>query len=156
MATATGANNPGPAEWRARFREAFENIGFFGHIGAELVSIDRGVCEMRVRRRPELLQHTGVIHGGVVGALADSAMGTAAYTVLPAGASSRTSILTAEYKVNFLRPAAGEALLARARVLKPGRTLTVVACDLFSVSGSGEVLCATALATMMAVEQAGN
>jgi acyl-coenzyme A thioesterase PaaI-like protein len=99
------------------------------------------------------LQQHGFLHGGVVAAIADTACGYAAFTLFPAGAA----ILTVEMKVNFLSPANGTALVARAAVKRSGRTLTVVSADLFAVEEGGEgpapeVLAATATATMMCLE----
>jgi len=147
----SGAFDDDPA-LRARCEAAFDHPGFFHHIGATLVAVRRGEAVLRVERGPAVLQHHGFIHGGVVGALADGAMGTAAFTTMPEG----SSILTVEYKVNFLRPAAGRALLARARVVKPGLTLTVVSCDLFSEDDEGrETHCAAALSTMIRLHAGG-
>ncbi|MBV9829803.1 MAG: PaaI family thioesterase, partial [Alphaproteobacteria bacterium] len=80
---------------------------------------------------------------GPIGTLADMAAACAAATLLPEG----WSISTADYTLKLLSPATGEKLVARGRVIKPGRTLSVVAADVFCVSEGDENLCATALAT---------
>lgn len=97
--------------------------------------------------RPDLTQHRGLIAGAVLAAIADVACGYAAISLMPAGADG----LTVEYKVNFVSPARGERLLARGRVLKPGRTVTVCAGDVFTVLGADETLVATMLATIIRV-----
>jgi uncharacterized protein (TIGR00369 family) len=114
-------------------------------IGAELTRIEPGLCEIRLPYRPQLTQQHGFVHGGIVGMIADSAAGYAAYSLFPADAS----ILTVEYKMNLLAPGKGEALVARAQVLKPGRTLTVVQADVYAIQGASEVHCATMLQTLI-------
>jgi hypothetical protein len=82
-----------------------------------------------------------------MGAIGDSACGCAAMTLTPAGAE----VLTIEYKVNFLSPGQGERLVARGRVTKPGRTVTVCVGDVFAVLADHETLVATMLVTIMTV-----
>ena len=114
-------------------------------IGAELVRLEPGYCEIRLTHRKELSQQHGFIHGGIIGALADTAAGYASFSLVPADAS----VLTVESKLNLLAPGDGDLLISRARVIKPGRTL-IVAQSYVAVSGKGEEkLCATALVTMM-------
>jgi uncharacterized protein (TIGR00369 family) len=139
---------PRDPAWEARVRESFSRQPFTASIGAAITALTPGGCEIMVRRRDDLLQQHGFIHGGVVAALADTACGYAAFTLFPADAA----ILTVEMKVNFLSPANGTALVARAAVKRAGRTLTVVSADLFAVEGARETLAATALATMMCLE----
>lgn len=85
------------------------------------------------------------MHGGVVTAIADSACGYATLSLLPAGAE----VLTVEYKVNFLAPARGVRLVARGRVLRPGRTISVCSSDVVAVDDGHEVPVVTMLATMI-------
>ena len=89
----------------------------------------------------------GFLHAGIVSTIADSACGYAAYSLMPADAA----VLTVEYKVNFLSPAQGERMIARARVIKPGRTVSVCTCDVFAVTNAKERIVATMLGTIMAV-----
>jgi uncharacterized protein (TIGR00369 family) len=101
--------------------------------------------------REELTQQHGVLHAGAVATIVDSACEYAALTLMPDGAA----VLTAEYKVNLVAPAAGEFVVARARVLKAGRTLTVARGDAFAVHDGQEKLVATMLATLMTVQERG-
>ena len=114
-------------------------------IGAEMTRVEPGFCEIRLPYRPQLTQQHGFVHGGIVGMIADSAGGYAAYTLFPADAS----ILTVEYKLNLLAPGKGETLVARAHVVKPGRTLTVVRADVYAIHGANEVLCASMQQTLI-------
>jgi uncharacterized protein (TIGR00369 family) len=94
-----------------------------------------------------LTQQDGYFHGGVSGAIADSAAGYAAYSLTPPG----TSVLSVEYKLNFVAPARGELLIARGQVIRAGRTLTVCRADVHVVRDGAEIICATLLSTIMAL-----
>lgn len=148
-----GADPSGEEAWRARCEESFGRQGLMRHLGAAIALPARGVCEVRLPRRPEVMQQHGHVHGGAVGAVADTAMGYAAFSLMPEGAA----VVSVEYKISFLRPARGALLLARARVVKPGRTLVFVAAELFAVDADGrEAACASATATMMCLAGAGD
>lgn len=130
-----------------RVRKAFATQGFMRTLGAELVEILPGRVAMRVPYSDGLNQHHGYFHGGVIGTLADNACGASAGTLAPPD----RMVLTVEYKLNFIAPADGDAIVARGRVVKSGRTLTTCAADVFSEKDGAETLVATALATMMAL-----
>jgi uncharacterized protein (TIGR00369 family) len=132
-------------QWERRVRESFGRQGLMRHLGAELVTQRAGECEIRLGYREELTQQHGYFHGGVTAAIADSASGYAAFSLMPAG----YSVLAVEYKINFVAPAQGEMLIARARVVRSGKTLTICAADVFAVKDGAETLCATALSTIM-------
>jgi uncharacterized protein (TIGR00369 family) len=112
-------------------------------LGTELVSLEPGGAVIRVPFRGELTQQHGYFHPGVTGAVADSACGYAAYTLMGA----EDSVLTVEYKINLLAPADGEELVAR--VVRSGKTLKVCMADVFVKKGGAENHCATVLATIM-------
>ena len=121
---------------------------FMQLLGVTLGDVGEGRVELRVELRPELTQHGGVAHGGVIGALADNAAGAAAGTLtLPEKAT-----VTAEYKISFIAPGAGENLRAVGQVLKAGKTLINVESRVYALKADGtETLCAVALATMVPV-----
>lgn len=121
--------------------------GFMTHVGAEVTDLVRGGCELSVDRRPELLQQNGFFHGGVTAFLIDNATTIAAATVKGQPA------LTAEYKLNLLSPASGERLICRARVVKPGRQVSVVAADVFCLIDGVEKHTATALASIAMIDE---
>lgn len=104
--------------------------------GIEVVEAGDGHATITMPWRPEVGQYAGFLHAGLVGALIDTACGFAAVTV--AG-----RVLASHYSVNCLRPAVGERFIARARVVKPGKTQVFTACELFAVNGEGEKLVAT-------------
>ena len=98
--------------------------------------------------RPAISQQHGFVHGGAVSAIADSAAGYAALSLMPAD----TGVLTTEFKINLLAPARGERILARGRVLKTGRTLTLAQAEVFAKTGGQEKLIAFLTATLMTVK----
>lgn len=114
-------------------------------IGASLAEVGPGTATIALPVREEVTQQPRFVHGGVVGMIADSAAGYAAFTLMPAGAS----VLTVEYKINMLAPAEGDLLLARGMVIKPGRTLSIARADVFGVRDGREKLVATMQQTLM-------
>jgi len=114
-------------------------------IGASLTLIEPGVIEITLPFRQDLTQQNGYLHAGIVTTIADSACGYAAFTLMPEG----SGVLSVEFKVNLLRPAKGENFLARAEVIKAGRTLTVVRADVFGLTEDKRTLVATMQGTMM-------
>ena len=131
----------------ARIRDSVGRQGFMAHVGATLSELARGSCTLEVERRPELLQQNGLFHGGVTAFLVDNA------TTIAAAASRGQPALTAEYKLNLLSPAVGERLICRARVIKPGRQVAVVAADVFCSTGGVEKHTATALASIAMLDE---
>lgn len=137
------ASNPAFAD---EVRRSFAKQAIMGLIGGELVRVEPGVVEIKLAYRPDLTQQDGYVHAGIIATIADSACGYAAYSLMP----PESEVLAVEFKVNLLRPAKGDAFLARAEVIKPGRTLTVVRADVFATSGGNEwQLIATMQGTMM-------
>jgi len=135
----------GPTDAAERVRASFARQGLMGHLGAELAEVGEGTCAITCRPRPELGQQHGYVHAGVIAAIADSAAGYAALSLLPAD----SEVLTVEFKLNLLAPADGELLIARGRVLRPGRTLTVCEAAVFAVRAGEETQCAALLSTMI-------
>jgi uncharacterized protein (TIGR00369 family) len=116
-------------------------------MGCRLGDIAPGAVTLELPYRTEVAQQNGFFHGGAVGFLVDNATAAAAATRLKEG----QSLLTAEYKINFLAPATGERLVCRAEVVKAGATLSVIEAKCFAVRGGDEKLCAVALASMAVV-----
>ena len=134
-----------PAE---RIRVSFSKQGLMRTLGATLGTIAPGVVEIVLPPSPAISQQHGFVHAGAVSAIADSAAGYAALSLMPAG----TGVLTTEFKINLVAPAAGERIIARGRVVKPGRTLTLVQTEVFAESQGKEKLIALLTATMMSIE----
>ncbi len=121
-------------------RASFARQGLMRAIGAELVALAPGRCTLELPFSDAVGQQRGFFHGGVVGALADTAGGYACLTLLPPG----SEVLSLEYKINFLRPAAGRRLVAEGTVLRAGRSVAVARVDVHVVAedGDGRALCA--------------
>lgn len=128
-------------------RESFASQGLMTTLGARLVSVDPGCVVIETDFTSPLSQQQGLFHGGVVGAIADSAGGYAALSLMPAGAE----VVTVEYKINFMRGAIGPLLRATGQVVRSGRSLTVARIEV--VSGPADALksCALLQATFMSV-----
>lgn len=137
--------SPSDPDFAARVRASFERQGFMRSLGAELTRVEPGACEIRLRFREDLGQQHGYFHAGALGAIADSAGGYAAYTLMSAG----DSVLSVEYKMNLLAPGRGEAAVARGRVIKSGRTLTVCQVEVFVEGDGAETLCALLQQTLI-------
>jgi uncharacterized protein (TIGR00369 family) len=126
-------------------RESFARQGLMAHLGARITELRQGYVEIRASYRPELTQQHNYFHAGVSAAIADSACCYAAYSLM----SVDSSVLTVEYKINLLAPATGEELIARARVIRPGKTLKVCSAEVYTWRNGAETHCATMLATIM-------
>ncbi|MGW8671203.1 PaaI family thioesterase [Streptomyces niveus] len=119
---------------RQRVRDSFGRQGLMTHLGARLAHIGPGRVHIELPARPEVTQQHGYIHAGATSAVADSAGGYAALTLF----DEDSDVLTVEYKINLLAPAAGDHLDAIGTVLKSGRTLTVCQLEVYAVQGGGE------------------
>ena len=137
---------PDPA-FESRVRESFGRQRFMATLGATLERVGPGEVHVRLPFREDLTQQHGFLHAGVLTSIVDSACGYAALTLMPAAAA----VLTVEFKVNLLAPGEGDEMLARARVLRAGRTLTVCSGDVFALRGGEEKRVLTMLATVMTV-----
>jgi len=132
-------------DFAARVRDSFARQAAMRLIGAAITEVEPGRVTIELTVRDDLTQQHKYVHGGVVGMIADSAGGYAAFTLMPADAS----VLTVEYKINMLAPATGERLVARGAVLKPGRTVSVVRADVVGIAAGKEKLVATMQQTLM-------
>lgn len=136
---------PADAGFAERVRTSFGLQQVMRTIGADLVAVTPGEVVIELAFRDDLTQQHGYLHAAIVTAIVDSACGFAAYSLMPATAA----VLTVEYKVNFLAPAAGIKFVAHGRVVKPGRTVTVTTGDVIAETKAGPKPIATMLATMM-------
>jgi uncharacterized protein (TIGR00369 family) len=123
-------NAPADPHFAVRIRESFARQRAMALIGASLGAVAPGAVEITLPLRDDLTQQKGYIHGGIIGMIADSAAGYAAYSLMPADCS----LVTVEYKMNILSPATS-SLTARGEVVKPGRTLTVARAEVYAQDG---------------------
>lgn len=138
----TAPRDPNFAE---RARASFARQNFMALIGAELVSVAPGAVEIALPLRPALSQQHGYAHAGATWAIADSAAGYAAQTLMAA----EDGVLTVELKINLLAPAKGEGLVPRGRVERAGRRLTVGRAEVVALAEGAETPVATALGAFM-------
>src|SRR5215207_4104587 len=116
-------------------------------LGASILHIAPGAVDIALLASPSVSQQHGFVHAGAVAAIADSAAGYAALSLMPPGAG----VLSTEFKINLLAPAAGERIVAKGRVIKAGRTLTVAQSEVFSETAGQEKLIALLTATLMTI-----
>jgi uncharacterized protein (TIGR00369 family) len=128
--------------------EAINAKGFTGAAGVRIVAVTPGQAEIALARRDDLLQFFGHFHGGIITSLADHAAGIAITSGLPRGRIG----VTVELKVNFLSPADGVELIARAKTLKMSGSIGVATVEVFSRNANSETLCAFCTATMRALD----
>ena len=132
-------------EFDSRVRTSFSRQAVMALLGASLLRVDAGAVDISLPFRTDHTQQNGFLHAAITTAIADSACGYAALSLMPPG----SEVLTIEFKVNLLRPAVGALFVAEGRVLKPGRTITVARADVFARGETSSTLIATMLATMM-------
>ena len=134
-------------EERAEYLAQDFSQGFPAWVGYEVTRVEYGLFETRLTVEPRHTQQDGFVHAGVMATMADHTMGYAAYTTVP----QTMRILTIEYKINFLQPAAGEELFCRGRVINHGRRIIPTEAEVFTVTDGEDKLVVKAMATMTAV-----
>ncbi|MFP3897857.1 MAG: PaaI family thioesterase [Dehalococcoidia bacterium] len=130
-------------------REALASQPFSVLVGAELTGYSSGRAELTIPIAPQLKQQHGFVHGGVVSYAADNALTFVGGSVLG------PAVVTSEYKINYLRPATGAALIARATVVYSSKNQAVCHCDVFMVADGRETLCAVAQGTIARIGRSG-
>ena len=141
-----GRPAPPDPDFAARVRASFAQQRFMATLGASLELVGPGEVHIALPYSPALTQQHGYLHAGGTTAIADSANGYAALTLTPPG----YEVLAVEFKINLLAPANAPRFLARGRVLRAGRRLTVCLCEVLGVDGAGHELVATMLSTISA------
>ena len=136
---------PADPDFERRTRESFSKQGAMAHLGATLQRVEPGRVEIRMPFRAELSQQHGFFHAGMISTIADSAGGYAGFTLFP----EDSSVLTVEFKLNLLAPAAGERLVAEGFVVKPGRTLAITRGEVHAERGGKRTLIALMQQTLM-------
>jgi uncharacterized protein (TIGR00369 family) len=132
-------------DFEARVRASFARQQFMATLGARIVRLEPGLCEIECAYRSELTQQHGYLHAGAGASLADSAGGYAAYSLMPAN----SSVLSVEFKVNLLEPAQGQRFVGRGRVLRAGKRLSVCEIELEALDQSRVRRCLYGLQTLM-------
>jgi uncharacterized protein (TIGR00369 family) len=140
---------PADPEFETRVHASFARQAVMATLGVTLERIAPGECVLSIAHRADLTQQHGFLHAGIVTTVLDSACGYAALSLMEPGAA----VLSVEFKVNLLAPARGERFRAEARVVKAGRTLSVVTAELRArdAAGGGQAVVALMTGTMMTV-----
>jgi uncharacterized protein (TIGR00369 family) len=136
-------------EREAQVRQSFSRSNLMQAYGTVLTTVDKGYIELELPAKEMLLRTSGMFHGGVLAAIADTGGGYAA-------ASAKDYdpyFVTVEFKINFLSQASGERLIVRSRVIRSGRTMSIVQSDIYSVAGDAESHAAMAVLTFMEVRR---
>ncbi|HET9315739.1 MAG TPA: PaaI family thioesterase [Vicinamibacteria bacterium] len=139
-------HRPANPDFEAVVRASFARQTFMAALGATLEEVGPGRIAIAVPFRAEHAQQNGFLHAGVITSVADSACGYSALTLAPAG----YDVLAVEFKINLLRPAVAPRFVARADVLRAGRTLTVARADVFGTGEAGADLVASMMSTLIA------
>ncbi|MCZ8029611.1 MAG: PaaI family thioesterase [Rubrivivax sp.] len=140
-----------PEAFEERVRSSFARQTVMETIGARLVRVAPGEVDIELPVAPAVAQQHGFVHAGIVSTIADSACGYAALSLM----DRDTAVLTAEFKINLLAPAAGDRLVARGKVVRAGRTLSVATAEVEAISAAGSKVCAIMTATIMCVRDRG-
>jgi uncharacterized protein (TIGR00369 family) len=138
---------PAAPDFEKRVRESFARQEFMTTLGASLDRVEPGAVEIRMPIRAAVAQQHGFVHAGAIASIADSACGYAAFSLMPDNAG----VLAVEFKINLMAPGKGDTLIARARVLRAGRTLTVCQADVFASTNGAERQVALLTSTVMTV-----
>lgn len=145
------ARDPQDPDYESRVRSSFDRQQFMHTLGAHLTRVAPGEVEIELPVRDALVQQHGFVHAGALATVADSACGYAALSLMPPGAA----VLSVEFKINLLAPAAGDRMVARGRVIRAGRTVSVCWGEVTAYDGTNERLVATMVGTMMTVRDRG-
>jgi uncharacterized protein (TIGR00369 family) len=142
---------PKNPDYRAIATATFDRKPAMRTLGIAIARLEPGEVDLAMPYSAALTQQNGFIHAGVITAALDTACGIAAFTLMPAN----SDVLTVEFKTNLLAPARGDRFVFRARVVKPGRTLTVCGAQAFAEQDGAENLIATMTGTLMALPRRG-
>jgi uncharacterized protein (TIGR00369 family) len=142
---------PKNPDYRAAAAATFDRQPAMQSLGISIAHLEPGEVDLAMRYSAAWTQQNGFVHAGIITAGLDNACGIAAFTLMPAN----SDILTVEFKTNLLAPARGDRFVFRARVVKPGRTLTVCEAQAFAQHGGDENLIATMTGTLMALPRRG-
>jgi uncharacterized protein (TIGR00369 family) len=136
---------PKDPDWEAKVRASFAKQGAMGLIGAQLMELRPGYCEIHLPWRPDLTQQNGFFHAGIISTAVDTAAGYAGFTLMP----PNSSVLSVEFKLNLLSPGDGEMLIATGDVIKAGKMLVIARGEAYVVKGDKTTHCSTMQQTLM-------
>lgn len=130
-----------------KVKEIFSKANFINDLGIEINKIEAGYCETILSIKEKHLQQDGFVHAGVLATIADHTAGGAAASMI----KDTQTILSIEFKINMLRPAIGEELICKAKVIKNGKTISIVDSEVFSIKDKEEKMVSKAIVTLAVV-----
>jgi len=133
--------------YREKVLRGFNNQGIVHTLGIQVVEFGAGWFHTKMTPHPKIGQHHGFVHAGALATMADLSSGFSAYSLM----AEEEEVLTIEFKLNLLRPAVGELILCRARVIKPGKRIYFAESEVFGLGENEEKLVAKAAVTLMVV-----
>lgn len=128
-------------------KKVLDSQPFSRLLGAELAGFSDGKVELHVPIIDQLRQQNGFVHGGVVSYAADNAL------TFAGGSALGPAVVTSEFKINYIRPALGHLLAARANVIHAGKRQAICRCEIYAIGDDGEILCAVAQGTITSLGQ---
>jgi uncharacterized protein (TIGR00369 family) len=129
-------------------KDSFSKQTIMHLIGAELVDVTPGFCSIELCHREDLCQQDGFFHAGVISIIADSAGGYAAFSLM----RPNSRVLTVEFKINLLRPAAGHSIFAKGEVIRAGKNLSFTEVKVYVRNSNKNTLCANMTQTLACVD----
>ena len=141
--------DPPDPQYLEKVRSSFQRQMAMQTIGAELLSVSPGEVAIKIPFREDLTQQHGFVHAGIISMIGDNACGYAAFSLMPAD----TAVLTVEFKVNLLSPARGDFFIAKAKVVRAGKTLIVARSEVFAELEAEQKLIAAIQATIMCIHK---
>lgn len=140
---------PRDPAWEFKVRDLFARTKALALIGAEILHIAPGRCDLRLPFREDLTQQNGYFHAGITTTLVDSAAGYAGFSLMPPG----SDVLAVEFKLNLLAPGDGDFLVAEGHVIKPGKNLVITRGEVYALKNTagGQTIthCASMQQTLM-------
>lgn len=121
--------------------------GFPGYCGIEVLKVDNGIFHSMLKVRSEHKQQDGFVHAGVIATMADHTAGYSLYTVVP----DDIRVLTIEFKINYFKPALGEKIICKSKVLNMGKNISVAESEIFMIAQSTETQISKAIVTLAMV-----
>jgi uncharacterized protein (TIGR00369 family) len=140
---------PRDPDFERRVRDSFTRQRVMSTLGATLTRVEPGLVEITLPFRDDLTQQHGYLHAGIIGTIADSAGGYAGFTLMPPG----STVLSVEYRVHLLAPARGDTFVARGRVVRSGRTLTVCELSVEALAGGERSTCSIGTQTLICLPE---
>ncbi|MFX1298619.1 MAG: PaaI family thioesterase [Promethearchaeota archaeon] len=135
--------------YKESVKKILRGAPFIQYVGYELYDLGPGWCETSLNIKNHHLQQDNYIHAGIIATMADHTAGMASLTLV----QENQIVLTIEFKINFIRPAIGELLMCKSKVLRNGKTIIVTESEIFASSAEDQKLVAKAIVTLAVIDK---